>query len=263
MKLTPMTTQGAVPVNASEGRSAGLDRLARAKQVASGITVTERPDLNPADPEVQAQIAQNNIKRLKMKTNMSTNRHEAAPVESNPVVEEPKVDTLDNTEQATAGSEETKPLTPQIAALAKAKRALQLERAAFEAEKQSLANAPDTKSGMYTKDQIKSNALSILREAGVTNDELTEAVLRESQDLGPGYDRLQAEVQAVKKALEEQNERLANGEKTQKSQVLRQMTKDAEAIVAQGDDFELVRESGYVPKAIDLIERVFDDTGDV
>lgn len=277
MKMTPLTaSQAGSNVNPYEGRSAGPDRLAKAKQVAAGITVTEAPDRTPPADE-QVEKVQNSIKRLKMRTQRSPDaykRVEPLQVVDNlekdnvntvetPVVEAAPVDVLDTPEQVQAGDEATKPLAPQYAALAKAKRALQLQEQALAEREKALEGKSQVPEGNYTKDQIKANALSILRDAGVTNDELTEAILRESQDYGPGFTKLEAEIKSLKEALNNQQKTSEERESQQEQQVLRQMTKEAEALVSQGDDFELVRESGYVPKAIELVHKTFKKTGEV
>lgn len=267
MKLSPIAASGAqTNVNPSEGRSAGAERLARAKLVAQGQT----PESTPTQTDPQVERAQNSIRKIKMRTQMSTNRHDrietAAPVETPPVAaateETPEVDVLATGEPTAAVSEETKPLSPQLAALAREKRALQVKERELAAKEAALKSQPtDTKSMDEYRARIKADPLSVLQENGVDYDQLTAAILA-SSDSDHDLAELRAELKALKEGLETRDKTQTEREQQEEQRTLASLQRDAEQLIAQGDDYEMVREAGYAPKVVELIQRIYKKTGE-
>lgn len=267
MKISPVA--GAVPqsVNPNEGQSAGADRMARAKAIAQGQDPAL--DRGPA-PDPQVERAENSIKRIKLRTQRSPDRHNR--VEETPPqtvitppegAQAPVSDVLATTEQATAVSEDTKPLSPQFAALARQKREIQLERQKLDAEKQALASqSGDTKSLEEYRSRIKANALSVLMEEGVTYDQLTEQILASNQE-NADLTALKSEMKALKDGFDNQTKSMTEREAQQEKQALAQIERETTQLISEGDDFEMIREAGYAPKVVDLIHRVFKKTGEV
>lgn len=268
MKISPVAASAPKSVNPNEGQSVNPDRLARAKAVAIGQAPEAATSERSNDPQVER--AQASIKKIKMRTQRSPDRHLRLeePAVTEPVATEAasaaaESDTLDATEQTVVASEETKPLSPQFAALAKQKREIQLATQKLEAEKAALAaSRTQDLSGYVSKEDIKANALKVLLEQGVTYDQLTEQILA-SSDESADYTQLRAEVKALKEGLDNQTKSQVQRDADTEKQVLTQMRKEAEQLVAQGDDFEMVREAGYVPQVVDLIHRTYKKTGEV
>lgn len=262
MKISPIAAPSAVPQSADIGMSASPDRLARAKAVMTGQPV---PEAQTTDPQVDR--AQQSIKRIKMTTQRSTNRY-VPPAE--PVVETPEApattevaaqgDILETSEPAAQVTEDTELVSPQFAALAKAKRAAQAKEAAIAQRERELAQKEaEMKAAAEKLTRLKSDPLRVLQEEGVTYDQLTESLLSQNQ-ANPGVDELRAELKALKEGIEKsQADRDAQAER----QVLGQLRRDVENLIQQGDDFEMVREAGYAPQVVDLIHRVFKQSGEV
>src|SRR5271170_7345891 len=125
MKISPLA-QGASVAPTIGQTDPG--KIERAKAIAAG---QEPP---PSSGDSQVDRTQANIKKIKMKTQVSTNRHEL-PIEEvaqeTPVAEIPTADVVEPAQVV----EETKPLSPQFVALAKKQRALQVkERELFQRE---------------------------------------------------------------------------------------------------------------------------------
>lgn len=147
--------------------------------------------------------------------------------------------------------EVTKPLSPQYAALAKQRRALQQEREAFEKDKAS------AQVNRVELTKIKSDPLSVLAEAGVTYDDLTNAILASQGNSEVA--KMKAEIKALKEGVDKQfTERDVQAEQ----QVLAQMKREAEEL-ARDDTYELVRETRSIPDVMKLIERTYRETGEV
>lgn len=165
--------------------------------------------------------------------------------------------TDDNKEEPTGTVEATQPLSPQYAALAKQRRALQVkERELQDKEKAILAKSQGGDSVDLAR--LKSEPLSVLLEAGVTYDQLTEAIL--SNQGNSEVNSLKAEIKALKEGVDK---RFTDNETQAETAALAEMQREAIALSAQGDEYELVRETRSVPHVVELIKRTYKETGEV
>lgn len=255
MKISPMTqstgTPGQTLNSVDVGRTASPIKLERARAIARG----EKVEDVVADP--QADRIQD-VRRLKMKTNFSTNR-EMPPVD--PVVgsgTEVDPTALSGTEVTTepGAVEDTKPLSPQFAALAKQKRALQLERAEFEKLKSEYqGTAPNDE--FITK--LKSNPMSVLQEIGVTYDQLTESILAGNEP-NPELLALKAKVEALEKGVDT---KFQTREQQQEEAALTEMLYEAEDLAKEGEAFEMIRSEEAYDQVLRLIHDTYKQTGRV
>lgn len=262
MKISPVVSQANAQPQAAEGTGTiSADRLERAKAVFQG---QDPNTVKGADPQVEK--AQSAIKRIKLNTQRSTDRSVAdalAAAAPEAVPETPETTPSDNlavSEPQAESTEVTKPLSPQFAALAKAKRAAQAKEAAIAAKEQALAQKEaDMKAAFDKLSRLKANPLSVLQEEGVTYDQLTESLLSQNQG-NAGIDELKAEIKAMKEGFEKQQ---AERDQQAERQVLTQIRKDVDRLIATGDEYEMVREAGYAPKVVELMQRVFKETGEL
>ncbi len=81
-----------------------------------------------------------------------------------------------NKDQVNQADEATQPISPQFAALARERRAIQREKQLLAQEKAAFA-ASQGSDDVIPKARLKSETLKVLEEAGVTYDDLTEAIL--------------------------------------------------------------------------------------
>jgi hypothetical protein len=257
MNIKPMAQGSGVPAASDAGgRSASPTRMEAAKAVAEGR--------QPA-PDRQVERAQNDLKRIKMHTQRSVwrdgNPNEVDALDDNAPTPSDINDTVETT---VAVPEETRPLSPQFAALAKAKRELQVKESSLLAREKALADqglGKPTQEALIAK--LKADPLSVLQEHGVTYDQLTEAILSNQSERNPTVLKLEEEIKAIKAGLEGRDKSQVDRDNAQKQQVLTQMANDADKIIAQGDEYEMVRETGSRPDVIRLIEETFDKTGEV
>lgn len=158
-------------------------------------------------------------------------------------------------EQST--EEATQPLSPQLAALAKQRRALQVKEREIADREKALAERPQD--GSYVdKAQLKSNPLKTLLDAGVTYEQLTEAVLADS-----GSDEvraLKAELDALKTGVDQKFTDRATAER---AQAVAAIKSEASKLAFTDERFELVKATNSVADVVRLIEANFDETGDV
>lgn len=167
----------------------------------------------------------------------------------------PEVPTRSTSEQATPAAEDTKPLSPQSAALARQRRALQVKERELIAREKALSETP--KQDVVDRARLKAEPLSVLLEAGVTYEQLTEAVLADQNS--PEIHKLREELRALKEGVDKSlTERDAQAEQAAISEMRREATR-----LAQSDDFELVRATGSIPTVLELIQKTHESSGEV
>lgn len=178
----------------------------------------------------------------------------ATPSGGMPVAE--NQETGDNKDKLPSDVEDTQPISPQFARLAKERRALQVKERELKAREEALASKPAE--GQIPLARLKQEPLKVLLESGVTYDQLTEALL--NNQTNPEFNALRAEVEALKEGVDT---KFKDNATQQKQQVLAEMKREATQLVAQGDDYAFVREMGKIPEVMSLIERTYDDSGEV
>ncbi len=250
MKISPVAAPSGQPGqalgSAEVGRTADPVKMERARAIARGELAPE-----VRDPQAERIL---NTRRIKMRTNHSSNREEFQPETAPEEVEAPQSSTPDATETATV--EATQPLSPQFAALAKQKRALQLEKAEFEKQKAELAGGGNTQELIAS---LKSNPLGVLLEHGVTYDQLTEAILNGQQG-NPEIQALKQEIRALKEGVDKS---FQTREEQQEESALTEMLYEAEELAKEGDAFELIRERNAYDQVLRKIHSTYKKTGRV
>ncbi len=207
-------------------------------------------------PQPVTTEAKPNIRALRMNTN-------ATPGLTPQPLQEAAAESLANpapSDEVDGTVEATQPLSPQLAALAKQKRALQVKERELEDREKALNERPSTQEGVIDVARLKSEPLSVLLEAGVTYDQLTEAILNSRDNNGPELQALKAEIAALKEGVTKQ---LSDRDQQAEKQVLAEMQREATKLAAEGDAFELVRETGSIPQVMTLIERTYRESGEV
>lgn len=263
MKISPVAQGTGVPAN-SQSTSPNSEKMLRAKAIASGQAPEPGPVPRETTGDAQADRA---LKKIRMRTQMSTNRHEmqeplveqtgtVEPVETAP--ENPISDTGEPQGEVV---EETKPLSPQFAALAKAKRALQVkerELAQREAELSAKASGPNLDE-YVSKAELQANPLKVF-DAGVTYDQLTEAILNNQSGFSPELKQMKDEIRALKEELTGQ---FTKRDQESEAQVLSQFKREADLITATGDEYATIREAKAQQTVVDLIHRTYKQTGEI
>lgn len=162
----------------------------------------------------------------------------------------------DDNVQANVTAEATQPLSPQLAALAKQKRALQVkEREVAEREK---ALGGSTRAELEAR--IKSQPLSVLQELGVTYDQLTTDILAAQSGVSPEIHALKAELKALKEGVDKT---LSDKDAATEKAVLGEMRRNVNQLCQEGDDFEMIRETRSQPEVMDLIYKTWKRDGEI
>lgn len=192
------------------------------------------------------------IRSMKIATNATPPGHEAVQAQ----VEDLPRPLTNNDEKINKEVEEaTQPLSPQYAALARQRRAIQQEKQALDRAKAEWATKSKDVVDLAT---LKSKPLSVLLENGVTYDQLTQEIL--ANQGGSEIQALKAEIKALNEGVDR---KFSERDAQQEQQVLADMRREAVLLAKQGDTFELVRETKSIPDVMRLIERTYRETGEV
>lgn len=233
------------------GTTASSERLAAAKALAQGLQPEERREHQ--DPREPAQ----SVRRITMRTNRSPERY-AQPVTETPAAEAIST-TPDAGGQTNAAVESTQPLSPQFAALAKQRRALQVKERELADREAKFSQTPEKSGDYVSKADLLANPLTIF-DLGVTHDQLTEAILSNASGVTPEIKSLKEELKRVR---EDVTKTLTDRDTQAEQQVLAEMSREAQAKIQTGDDYEMIRETKSLPHVIDLIKRTYKATGEV
>ena len=189
-----------------------------------------------------------NLRSLKMRTNYNPTDYEGLQQINAPLANSP------NSDQAEV-SADTQPLSPQYAALARQRRALQVKERALQEREKALQPQPGQAESVAIA-RLKSEPLKVLLEAGVTYDDLTQAILNnpgnsELYELRRDFDSYKQEVQ----------NQFTERESAAEQQALREMASEAKSLVNSSQDFELIRTMGHLPDVTRLIEKMYRKDG--
>lgn len=153
--------------------------------------------------------------------------------------------------------EATEPLSPQYAKLARERRALQRERRELELLRKGIETKPQ---GSATVDlsRLQTKPLDVLLEAGVTYDQLTEALIANQGN--PEFNQLKAEMKALQEGIDK---KFTDRDTQERQRVLREMRSEANTLVSVGQEFELIKATRAIPDVMRLIEQTYDETGEI
>lgn len=250
MKITPLAAGASSGQSLAPETSVSPSRREAAKQAFLG----ESPaNISPSDTHVDPQVKrmEENKRKIKMKTNASPERyeHELAPESVIP----------DKIEETKPPDEVTQPISPQFAALAKQRRAIQVKEMEIAAREKALAESKPS-DGIDLVAKLKADPLGVLQEAGVTYEQLTEAILSGQSGVNPELQALKAKIDALEKGLDT---KLTERDSQAEQQVLAEMRRETDRLVAEGDDFEMIREMRKQPAVTELIHRTWKQTGEI
>jgi len=252
MKISPI---GGGSVGAVSATGPSADRVAAATAAFMG------QDPKAAAAQTQQQqttIPGMNVNRIKMRTNHSPEQF----------IQElqQEIEGQNTAETAVLGDNKQvdtqdvrKPISPQLAAIAKARRALQVKEQEFAAKEKALAEKMSS-SQSVDMETFKANWLDILLNGGMTYEQLIEAVAAKGPGTDPKVFELTKKIADLEGKLESSfKDRDAQAEQ----QVLSELRREAHKITAQGDEFEAIRANGAQGKIVEFIEKQYRKTGEL
>lgn len=264
MKMTPVAGPVLPSADVGSGSSVSPERREAARRAYNnpeGVTVTQVE--KPEDIEALAEALNTRSPRvIKMKTNHTTastkweNPTEEVPVETK---ETPGESALSSPSE-TVDPEVSRPISPQFAALAKQKRALQVMEQQLAAREKALEEKSQSATGI-DPEELKRNPLEVLKREGVTYDLLTEHLLGEQSGVTPEIRALQEEIKALREGVDT---KFSERDSQTEQQVLAELARDAKRLVESNpEEYELIAGTGSEKKVTELIHRIFKKTGEV
>lgn len=198
------------------------------------------------------------VRALKMSTNATplSQAEMLAPEETNQNLAIP-----DTNEPVKEEAEVTQPLSPQLAAIAKARRALQVKERELADREKALSEQKPSEGSVIDVAQLKSRPWSVLQELGVSAEQLRDAILADQSGITPEISALKAELKALKENVDKT---FTDKDEQAIKQHLSLKTREATKLVAEGGDaYELVRDRNKIPAAIKLMELTYRESGEV
>lgn len=268
MNIKPVAGPSQIPVVTTNHTSG------REKAIAAFNAVGSQPAAH-SQPQTEVVRNQNNIRPEEMRaivpptSGQNPNSEELQDVSAQseetevqaPVEEAPKTDPA---------------LSRQFAQLARQERALRAkaqqqeqaikarEQALIEREQAISAKDQTYKSGYISKDQIKSDPLSVLAEAGISYDELTQQLINQ-QPRDPRTEAHIARLEAKLAALEEANttsqKTYQEQQQAQYNEAVKQIRNDAKNLVMNDPNFETIKATGSIKDVVELITETYNKDG--
>lgn len=164
-----------------------------------------------------------------------------------------KIETTNPSDQVV---EATQPLGPQYAKLAKVQRALQVKERELQAKIKAFEQQSQGRDVVEIA-KLKENALRVLRDAGISYDQLTQEIIADQSN--PEISALNQKLQTLEQSFEK---RLMEKETASETQQLNFIEQQASALL-QGDEFELTREFGEPGELRNLAKAIKDAEGHV
>lgn len=199
------------------------------------------------------------------------------------VQEDTKTTTSEDTTAAKADASDTDTttqdpaLSKQFAQLARQEKMLRAQKQqqeqslkaredALKAKEDALAAKDQTyKSGYYSKDQLKQDTLTVLAEAGVSYDELTQQIINQ-QPVDPRLQNtinsLKSQIEELKAANEESRKSYTDNQTQAYQAAVKQITTDANNLIKSDPEaYEAISKTGTVKEVVKLIEETYKKDG--
>lgn len=249
MKISPVAGTPTIPQPSSTGLAP--EKLARIKGIASG-----NPVVTPAPTEEDKSKLLEATQKIQMQVNKTPEAVPAPTEPTTPLVEQENA-LSDTGVQATEGSEATQPISPQLAALAKQRRALQVKERELAEKEKALNNPGQTRSELEAR--IKSQPLSVLQELGVTYDQLTQEILGQTSNYNPEVEKLKAEIEELKKGVDS---KFTKAEEAQEAHVINYVADKLDSLIAANPgDFELLTSADEGEEVVLRMYKHWKETG--
>ena len=247
MKISPVQGTPTIPNPASTGLSP--DKLLRIKQIASN------------QPEKETNLgaislsdnATSQTQTIKMSPNKTP---QEILTQQEPQVDAPAVVVPDESVQAKSEPGATGTISPELAQIAKERRALQLKERELEERAKALEAQP-TNPNMIDVERLKSSPLSVLQELGVTYEQLTNEILGNQSN--NEIISLKQQLETLTKSVDE---KFSQKDTQQEEAVYDYMSKEVDKL-SNLQPYKLIRETKSQDKVMELIKRSWRENGDI
>lgn len=269
MKVTPVASPHAV----SQPMQVGPNTDTRSKAIAA-FNAAQQPQQAPV--QNQNAVTPEEMGAIKPQEQLAEAAQQATEI-----AEQVDAKTPIETTEETAETPEVKPkvdptVSRQFAQLARQEKAL---RAKAQQQEQSIRAREEAlqakeakitgleqqyKSGYISMDQLKADTLSVLANAGVSYDELTQQILNQQPTdprLNAHIARLEAQIKSLESKAEEGQKTAQEQQKSAYEAAIRQIKMDTKALVSSDPTYETIKATGSINDVVELIEQTYQKDG--
>jgi len=262
MKVSPVASPQAVQ------QAPATD--SRAKAIAAFNAASSQPE--PQVVQNQTKVSAEEMSAIKPPTRQEDNSEgiqEDIPEETVPPLEAKVEETPEKPIEDPALSRQFAQLARQERALrAKAQQqeqALKAREEALAAREAALSQKDQTyKSGYFSKDTLKQDPLSILAQAGVSYEDLTQQILNQ-QPVDPRLQNtinsLKSQIEELKSANEESKKSYAEQQTQAYQAAVKQIGLDVKNLVNSDPNFEAIKATGSINDVVELITETYNKDG--
>jgi hypothetical protein len=166
--------------------------------------------------------------------------------EQTPVVEQQKAQQPD-------------PAQERFAQLARKEKALRSQARQLQ-EQQRAIQEQQAKAQSSLTERLKSDPLSVLAEAGLTHDQIAEALLNSRPD-DIELRRIKAELQSIKNSQQEQFTKIQDAQKAAYEQAVKQVSREVKMLVDGNEAYETIQSAKAHEAVVELIKQTYDEDG--
>jgi hypothetical protein len=254
MKVTPLATPS---TPTPPQTSASTDARARAIAMLQGNQPAQAPvqNQNAISPEELGAIS---TKKPTDEQPEEIGHQDSTEDTQAPVAEEtPKEDP--------ALSRQFAQIARQEKALRAQMQALKAKEAEIKAKEASLQQQPQIDTSKYiSKDMLKQDALSVLAEAGVSYEELTQQILNQPQRdprVDATINELRNEIKKLQQQTEESKKSQVEQQSAQYQAAVKQIEADVNKLVFTDPAYEAIKASNATKDVVELITETYNQDG--
>lgn len=151
---------------------------------------------------------------------------------------------------------------PRLEQLTRKEKQLHALRKQIDDERKALqSREEDYKTNYIPKNRLTEDPLSVLNEAGVSYDKLTEMLLSQPNADDPAIKTLLNKIKAIEDRQEQATKQAAEQTQKQYEQALNQIRNEVKLTVDSAPEFETIKEMGMQDAVVELIEQTFTNEG--
>ena len=163
-------------------------------------------------------------------------------------------------ESPTPPAQEMDPFVQKERKFRKMQQELQAREQAIKVKEQQYNEdwMPKTELNKYVpRSKFEDDPLGTLNELGLDQDKLTQLLISGHNTQDPMIKALRAEIRAIKEAQESSKKYQEESTAQQYQQALKQIGSEVSALVATGEAYEMIRNSGMEEAVVELIEQTW------
>lgn len=164
-------------------------------------------------------------------------------------------------QQTTPDAQSNKP-DPRLEQFAQKERQLRKLQQEIAREREAMkSKQSEYETNYIPKNRLSEDPLSVLNEAGISYDKLTELILSQPNTNDPTIRALRSEIKAIKDAQEASRRASEEAQSSQYEQAIKQIKNEVKLMVDGSQEYETIKEMGMQDAVTELIQQTFNEEG--